>query len=90
MVEAWWPLVARISGFLFGAYLIYGQATAPNPPGAQEWVIMAGIGCMGPTVASAVATVIEAARGTSSPSPVPLDPPVTPRLETPGNGEAPR
>jgi hypothetical protein len=62
-VEAWWPLIARILGFVFGGFLIYGQATAPNPPGAQEWIVMAGIGCMGPTVASAVATVIEAARG---------------------------
>ena len=62
-VEAWWPLIARITGFIFGAYLIYQQATAPNPPGAQEWIVMAGIGCMGPTVASAVATVVEAARG---------------------------
>lgn len=64
-VEAWWPLIARILGFVFGAFLIYGQATAANPPGAQEWIVMAGIGCMGPTVASAVATVIEAARGGS-------------------------
>lgn len=72
-IEAWWPLVARISAFIFGAFLIYGQSTAPNPPGAQEWVIMAGIGCMGPTVASAVATVIEAARGTSSSSELPPD-----------------
>lgn len=62
-VEAWWPLIARILGFFFGAWLIYLQATAPNPPGAQEWIVLAGIGCMGPTVASAVATVVEAARG---------------------------
>lgn len=65
LVEAWWPLIARILAFFFGVYLLWDQAHVPNPPGAQEWVIAAGIGCMGPTVATAVATIIDSIRGNS-------------------------
>lgn len=69
--EAWWALIARIAGFVFGAFLIYGQAGAPNPPGAQYWIVLAGVGCMGPTVAASVATILEAARGHGDTPPTP-------------------
>ena len=63
-IEAWWPLIARILAFALGAVLLWQQATAPNPPGAQLWIVVAAIGCMGPTVATTVATVMDALRGT--------------------------
>lgn len=62
-VEAWWPLVARMSGFFFGMFLIYNEQQPP--PGTEEWIMIAAIGCMGPTVATTVAIVIEAVRGST-------------------------
>lgn len=62
--EAWWAFLIRVALCVYGMYLVYGQAQAPNPPGAQLWIILAGIGCMGPAVAAPVAAVLEALRGT--------------------------
>lgn len=61
--EAWWAFVFRVLLGLYGMYLIYGQAAAPNPPGAQLWIILAGIGCLGPVVSAPVAALLEAMRG---------------------------
>lgn len=61
-LEAWWALIARIIAFFFGAFLIYQQATMPNPPGAQESLIAVGVGLMGPFAASFFASAVEKAR----------------------------
>lgn len=74
-VEAWWPLIARIVAFVFGAALLWQQANVPNPPGAQEWIVVAAIGCMGPTVATTVATIIDSLRGTKGVALPDKDPP---------------
>lgn len=64
--EAWWYFIARMIAFFFGMYLIYKES---QPPPGVEWaIVVAGIGCMGPTVATAVATVLEAARGSGPPT----------------------
>ncbi|CAA9324110.1 MAG: hypothetical protein AVDCRST_MAG68-2133 [uncultured Gemmatimonadetes bacterium] len=64
-LEAWWAFAARILGFLFGMYLLYREQ---GPPPGVEWAIVAAaVGCMGPVVASSVASVLEAARGTPKP-----------------------
>ena len=63
LAEAWWAFIIRVGLALFGVWLVYHEATAPNPPGAQLWIILAGIGCMGPAVAAPVAAVLEAMRG---------------------------
>jgi hypothetical protein len=75
-VEAWWPLISRVAAFILGGYLIYQQAQPP--PGVEEWIVMAGVGMMGPTVATAVASVVEAARGGG--------PPAQGGTESPGEG----
>lgn len=69
-IEAWWYFIARMIAFFFGMFLIYQEAGPP--PGVEVWIVVAGIGCMGPTVATAVATVVEAARGGG---PLPPSPP---------------
>ena len=61
-IEDWWPLVARIIAFFVGAFLVLQQAMMPNPPGAQESLIAAGVGLMGPLAASLFAGTIEKAR----------------------------
>lgn len=61
--EAWWAFILRIGAAMFGAWLIYGQSTVPNPPGAQIWILVVGVGCMGPAIAAPVAAMIEALRG---------------------------
>ena len=59
--EAWWSFLARVAAFIFGAFLIYREQ---GPPPGVEWaIVVVGAGCMGPTVASAVATILEAMRG---------------------------
>lgn len=67
--EAWWYFIARMIAFFFGMYLLWQEAGPP--PGVEVWIIVASIGCMGPTVATAVATVLEAARGSSASPPSP-------------------
>jgi hypothetical protein len=61
-IEDWWPLVARILMFLVGAGVFVQQATVPNPPGAQESLIAASLGLMGPLAAKLVAEGIEKTR----------------------------
>lgn len=63
--EDWWPLVARILAFFFGAYLIY-QEQQP-PPGVDTATLLVGVGCMGPTIATTVAMLVESVRGTAPP-----------------------
>lgn len=60
--EAWWAAIARVLAFFFGAFLLYQQATAPNPPGAQESLIAVAVGLMGPFAASVFASTIEKSR----------------------------
>lgn len=61
--EAWWAFILRVGAAIFGAWLLYGQSQVPNPPGAQIWIIVAGMACMGPAVAAPAAAMIEALRG---------------------------
>jgi hypothetical protein len=58
--EALWALIARIIAFIFGCGML-GWETVH---GAQRaYIIVAGIGLCGPTVAQSVATVFAAIRG---------------------------
>lgn len=69
--EAWWAFLLRIGLAFFGVWLLYRQATVPDPPGAQLWIIFAGIACIGPAAAAPFAAVVAAARGATSGDPGP-------------------
>jgi hypothetical protein len=62
-IEAWWPVVARIVMFCIGAFVFVQQSMAPNPPGAQESLLAAALGLMGPLAAYGIAAGVEKARG---------------------------
>lgn len=67
--EAWWYFIARMIAFFFGMYLLWKEA---QPPPGVEWaIVVAAIGCMGPTVANSAAAVLEAARGKGGPPGMP-------------------
>lgn len=57
-LESWWATIAQILAFFLGAYLLYQQATAPNPPGAQVWICAAALALMGPGFASTAVAVV--------------------------------
>lgn len=61
--EAWWAFILRVVAAIFGAWLLYGQSRVPNPPGAQLYILIVGVACMGPAIAAPVAALIEAIRG---------------------------
>lgn len=65
--EAWIWAVLRIVFALFGMWLIFTQTRAPNPPGAQLWILIVGGCCMGPAVSAPLAAMVAAMRGAGPP-----------------------
>lgn len=61
-VEEWWPLIARILMFFVGAGVFIHQSLVPNPPGAQETLLAAALGLMGPLAAYGAASAVEKVR----------------------------
>lgn len=59
-IEKSWAIGARILAFFFGGFLIYGQSRVPNPPGAQESILLVAVGLMGPLGASVFAAMVTA------------------------------
>lgn len=62
LIEAWWPLVARILMFFVGAGVFVQQSLVPNPPGAQESLLAGAVGLMAPLAAYGMASAVGKAR----------------------------
>ena len=62
LIEAWWPLVARILMFFLGAGVFVQQSLVPNPPGAQESLLAGAVGLMAPLAAYGMASAVGKAR----------------------------
>jgi hypothetical protein len=60
-IEAWWALVARVMAWLLGATILIAQTFGETTD--RVYLIVAGLGLMGPATAQAVAQMLAGLRG---------------------------